>query len=119
MTYIDGFVIPVPTGNRDAYEAMAREGWPLFKRHGAIALMECWGDDIPHGKLTDFYRAVSAEPGENVVFSWIVWPSKAVRDAGMKAVMEEWQDKPDQPVMPFDGKRMIVGGFTALFDSAA
>ena len=119
MSYIDGYVISVPSGNKDAYLTMAREAWPMFKRHGALAMMENWGDDVPHGKLTDFYMAVKAEPGETIVFSWMIWPSKDVRDAGMKAVMEEWQAKPNPPAMPFDGKRMIMGGFAPLFDSTA
>lgn len=117
MSYIDGFVIPVPNGNKEAYRAMAHAAWPMFKKHGALALMENWGDDVPHGKHTDFHMAVKAEPGESIVFSWIVWPSKEARDAGNAAVMAEWSAMPNSPPMPFDGKRMIMGGFTPLFDS--
>jgi uncharacterized protein YbaA (DUF1428 family) len=116
MSYIDGFVVPVPTGNKEAYRAAAAKVAPIFRAHGAVRVVECWGDDVPDGKVTDFRRAVKAEPGENVVFSWIVWPSKAVRDAGIKKVMEDPRMQPGAE-MPFDGKRMIFGGFEMLLDT--
>ena len=116
MSYIDGFVIPVPAANKEAYRRMAEMAAAVFKEHGATRIVECWGDDVPDGKVTDFRRAVKAEPGENVVFSWIAWPSKAVRDAGMKRVMEDARMRPG-PDMPFDGRRLIFGGFETLFDS--
>jgi uncharacterized protein YbaA (DUF1428 family) len=114
MSYIDGFVIAVPAANKDAYRELAATVAPVFKEHGALRLVECWGDDVPDGKITDFRRAVQAEAGENVVFSWIVWPSKAVRDGAHKKVMED----PRMPkgAAPFDGKRMIFGGFEVLLD---
>ena len=108
--YIDGFVIPVPTGNKDAYLAHARKAWPLFKEFGATRLVECWGDDVPRGKVTDFYGSVKSEPGETIVFSWIEWPSKAARDDGTKKMMSDPRMK-ELGAMPFDGKRMIYGGF--------
>jgi uncharacterized protein YbaA (DUF1428 family) len=74
MSYIDGFVIPVPAGNKDAFRETAEKAAQVFKEHGALKVVECWGDDVPAGRLTDFRMAVKAEPGENVVFSWIVWP---------------------------------------------
>ena len=114
MSYIDGFVIPVPVGNKEAYREMAAKAVPIFKEHGATRMVECWGDDIPDGKVTDFRMAVKAEPGENVVFSWLVWPSKAVRDAANKAVMEDPAMRSFD--MPFDGKRLIHGGFELLLD---
>jgi uncharacterized protein YbaA (DUF1428 family) len=118
MSYVDGFVIPVPNGKKEAYRKMAELAAPLFKEHGALQVVECWGDDVPDGKTTDFKRAVKAEEGENVVFSWIVWPSKEVRDAGNKKVMEDERLKQFGPdSMPFDGKRMIMGGFSILLDS--
>lgn len=115
MSYIDGFVIPVPTGKKDAYRAMAAKAWPLFQEFGATRLVECWGDDLPAGKTTDFRMAVKAESGENVVFSWVVWPSKEVRDAGNKKMREDPRMQPDGE-MPFDGRRMIFGGFELLLD---
>lgn len=116
MSYVDGFVIPVPQRNKDAYLAMARKAAPIFLEHGATRVVETWGDDVPHGKHTDFYGAVKAEEGEVVVFSWIAWPSREARDAGMKKVMEDPRMK-DEPAMPFDGKRMIYGGFQTLLDT--
>jgi uncharacterized protein YbaA (DUF1428 family) len=114
--YIDGFVVPVPTGRKDEYMKYAEKGWPLFKELGATRMIECWGDDVPKGKLTDFYGAVKTEPGETVVFSWIEWPDKKARDAGMKKMMEDPRMKA-MGEMPFDGKRMIYGGFQPEFDS--
>ena len=116
MTYIDGFVIPVPAGKKMAYRKMAAEAASIFKQYGATRIVECWGDDVPDGKVTAFKRAVKAEPGETVVFSWIVWPSKAVRDEGSKKVMADPRMQPG-PDMPFDGKRLIYGGFELLHDS--
>ena len=113
MSYVDGFVVPVPAGNKEAYRKMAAQAATILKELGAIRIVECWGDDVPDGKVTDFKRAVKAEPGETVVFGWIVWPSKAVRDAGMKKAMEDPRMQPG-PDMPFDGKRMIFGGFEPL-----
>jgi uncharacterized protein YbaA (DUF1428 family) len=115
MSYVDGFVIPVRTDKKDAYEKVASDAWPIFKEHGALRVVECWGDDVPDGKVTDFKRAVQATPNENVVFSWIVWPSKAARDEGTKKVMDDPRMKGFD--MPFDGKRMIYGGFAVLLDS--
>jgi uncharacterized protein YbaA (DUF1428 family) len=117
MPYIDGFVIPVPTGKKEAYRAMAKMAAPVFMDHGALRLVECWGDDVPNGKLTDFKRAVNAEDGETVVFSWIVWPSKEVRDEGNKKVMADPRLNMAPEDMPFDGKRMIFGGFMPIFDT--
>ncbi len=115
MGYVDGFVIPVPTGNKEAFREMAAKAAAVFKRHGAVWVVECWGDDVPDGKLTDFRRAVAAEPGETVVFSWIVWPSKEARDAGNAKVMADERLKNPDP-MPFDPKRMFWGGFELLLD---
>ncbi|MES2832119.1 MAG: DUF1428 domain-containing protein [Pseudomonadota bacterium] len=114
MSYIDGFVIPVPHDKKDAYRAMAEKALPMFQSYGALRMVECWGNDIPDGKVTDFKKAVLAGPEENVVFSWIEWPSKEVRDAGMKKMMADESMK--NMDMPFDGKRMFFGGFESLLD---
>ncbi len=116
MGYIDGFVIPVPADNKDAFREMAEKAAAVFKEHGALKVVECWGDDVPAGKHTDFRMAVKAEPGETVVFSWIVWPSRAARDEGNRRVMEDPRMQPGAAGMPFDGKRMIFGGFEPLLD---
>lgn len=117
MTYVDGFLTPVNKDNQEAYLAMATKACAIFKEYGALHVMECWGDQLPDGKTTDFFMAVRAEPDENVVFSWIIWPSKAVRDAGWGRMMADERMQPGD--MPFDGKRMIWGGFTPLLDSNA
>jgi predicted 3-demethylubiquinone-9 3-methyltransferase (glyoxalase superfamily)/uncharacterized protein YbaA (DUF1428 family) len=117
MSYIDGFVVPVPSGKKAAYREACAEAAEIFKEYGATSVVECWGDDVPDGKVTDFKGAVKAEAGENVVFSWIVWPSKEVRDKGNEKMMSDprMQRKSD---MPFDGKRMIFGGFEILLDTS-
>ncbi|HBA33244.1 MAG TPA: DUF1428 domain-containing protein [Gammaproteobacteria bacterium] len=111
MHYIDGFVAAVPTANKALYIQHAREAAVYFKKHGALKLVECWGDDVPEGALTSFPKAVHCKDDETVVFSWIVWPSREVRDAGMKKVMAEDAMNADNNPMPFDGGRMIFGGF--------
>ena len=119
MAYIDGFVIPVRNDDKQAFIDFAREFDPIFLEHGATRVIECWGDDVPHGKQTDFYRAVAAKEDEAVLFSWIEWPDKATRDAGMKKMMEDPRmdpSNPDNPPMPFDGKRMIFGGFANVVE---
>src|SRR4029453_19197950 len=110
MTYIDGFVIPVPNDKKEAYREMAAKAAPLFKEFGALEIVECWGDDVPHGKVTDFYRAGDAKEDEAIVFSWVVWPSREVRDAGNKKLMEDERMQPG-PDVPFDMQRLIIGGF--------
>jgi uncharacterized protein YbaA (DUF1428 family) len=116
--YIDGFLAPVAAGtSAEAYRDFAAKAAPIFKDHGATRVVEGWGDDVPHGTLTDFHRAVAATEGETVVFSWIEWPDKATRDAGMKKVMEDPRMQPGAEPMPFDGKRLIFGGFACLLDA--
>ena len=114
--YFDGFVAPVPNGNREAYRAMAAKAAGVFREYGATRVVEAWGDDVPEGQVTDFRRAVKAEEGENVVFSWIEWPSKQARDEAWPKLMEDERMKPDFANMPFDGKRMFWGGFSTLVD---
>ncbi len=116
MSYIEGFVTAVPAGNKNAYRKHAAEAAKLFKEFGATRIVECWGDDVPDGKQTDFKRAVAAEAGEVVVFSWLEFPDKAVRDAAQAKMMSDPRMKALGSDMPFDGKRMIFGGFATLLD---
>ncbi|MEO5845205.1 MAG: DUF1428 domain-containing protein [Caldimonas sp.] len=117
MNYIDGFVAAVPTTNREAYRKHAAAAAPVFKEHGALKVVECWGNDVPDGKVTSFPMAVQKKADETVVFSWVVWPSKSVRDAGMAKVMADPRLQPDVNPMPFDGKRLIYGGFEVLVEA--
>ena len=119
MSYIDGFVIPTMKANKEAYLAMAKFTAPIFREHGAIRVVECWGEDIPDGKVTDFKRAVKAEPNEAVIFSWIEWPSKQARDDGMKKFMADPRMIENNTPMPFDGQRLIMGGFEVVLDTKA
>jgi len=114
--YVDGFVVPVLTGDKQAYLDMAKFSAPIFREHGATRGVETWGDDVPDCKVTDFKNAVKAVDGETIVYSWIEWPSKEVRDAGMKAFMQDQRIKDNSEPMPFDGKRMIFGGFAPVLD---
>ena len=114
MNYVDGFVMAVPTANRDAFRKHAADTAVVFKEHGALSVAECWGDDVPEGTLTSFPMAVKRKDDETVVFSWITWPSRQVRDEGMKAVMADPRLQPEKNPMPFDGKRMIYGGFQMI-----
>ena len=116
MTYVDGFVAAVPTANRERYRKHADTAAVVFKEHGALSVIECWGDDVPEGTLTSFPMAVKRRDDETVVFSWITWPSRAVREDGMKKAMEDPRLKPDVNPMPFDGQRMIYGGFEVIVD---
>jgi uncharacterized protein YbaA (DUF1428 family) len=116
MRYVDGFVLAVPTGNRESFRSHAAMAAEVFREHGAVRVVECWGDDVPHGTLTDMHLAVKAGPGETICFSWIEWPSKEARDAGMAKVMADPRMQQDANPMPFDGKRMIHGGFEPLLD---
>jgi len=116
MAYIDGFVIAVPTANKQKFIDHARELDPVFIELGATRVIECWADDVPAGKVTDFQRAVQATEEEAVVFSWVEWPDKATRDAAMQKMMEDPRMDPAINPMPFDGKRMIFGGFVPVFE---
>ena len=111
-SYVDGFVLAVPEDKKEAYREMAAKGWELFSEYGAHRHVEAWADDVPEGKVTDFRRAVKAKTGEQVVFSFLEWPDKATRDAGQKKMMEqEFEGE-----MPFDGQRMVWGGFRPVVE---
>ena len=116
MAYVDGFVAAVPTANREKFRKHAEEAAEVFKECGALKVVECWGDDVPDGEVTSFPMAVKRKEDETVVFSWILWPSKAVRDEGMKKMMEDPRMQPEANPMPFDGKRVIFGGFEIIVE---
>ena len=111
MPYVDGFVLAVPKQNIEAYKAMARRAGEVWKEHGALAYVECVGDDVPYGKLTSFPRAVQAKEDETIIFSWILYASREQRDSVNAKVMADPRLKSEMSSMPFDGKRMIYGGF--------
>jgi uncharacterized protein YbaA (DUF1428 family) len=115
--YADGFVVPVPEDKRDAYRELASKMAKVFRQHGASRVIEAFGDDVSKGEVTDFYRAVKAEDGEGVVFSFIEWPDKATRDEAWKAIMSDESLKPEGE-MPFNGQRMFWGGFEKILDTA-
>ena len=119
MSYIDGFVIAVPRENKQKFIEHAKHGDSVFIENGAKRVLECWGDDVKDGKLTDFRRAVQAKDDEVVVFSWIEWPDKNTRDAAMAKVMSDPRLNPERNPMPFDGKRMIFGGFAPVLELGA
>jgi uncharacterized protein YbaA (DUF1428 family) len=116
MSYVDGFLTPVPDARREEYRQHAADFAPIFKEYGATQVMECWGDDVPEGKVTSFPMAVKREPGESVVFSWVIWPSRAVRDAAWEKIMADPRMPQDMSRMPFDGKRMMYGGFSPIVE---
>ncbi|MDP3461080.1 MAG: DUF1428 domain-containing protein [Hyphomonas sp.] len=118
MTYVDGFVLAVPDAKKEAYRKMASDGSVIFKKHGALGFVECWGDDVPQGKTNCFNSAVMKKPDETVVFSWIVWPDRAARDAGNAGMMADPDMGMPEGGMPFDGMRMIFGGFEHLLGDA-
>ncbi len=117
MSYVDGFLLAVPKGKIEAYKEMARLGSEVWKDHGAIAYVECLADDVPYGEVTSFPRAVQATDDEIVVFSWIVYRSREERDEIMKKVMADPRMKGEPSEWPFDGKRMIYGGFKPFIES--
>jgi uncharacterized protein YbaA (DUF1428 family) len=117
MSYIDGFVAAVPSTNREVYRDHAAKAAVVFREHGATQCIECWGDDVPEGKVTSFPMAVKRQDDETVVFSWVVWPSREARDAGWKRIMEDPRMTPEANPMPFDGQRLIYGGFTPIVEA--
>lgn len=114
MAYVDGVVAAVPTANKEAFLAHAEAAAAVFKKHGALSVVENWGDDVPEGELNSLHTAVMRKTDETVVFSWITWPSKEARDTGWAKIMADEEMPKD---MPFDGKRMIFGGFSTILDA--
>ncbi len=120
MPYIDGFVVAVPTANKVAFITHAKKVDHLFIKHGALQVLECWGDDVPKGKVTDFYGAVKAKPNETVMFSYVLWPDKETREIGNEKVYADMQAMEHVGAdMPFDGKRLIYGGFESIVEYSA
>jgi len=117
MSYVDGCVFAVPSANRERFKQHAEVAAKVFKEHGALSVVDCWGDDVPEGKVTSFPMAVKLKEDETVVFSWIIWPSRQIRDAGMHKAMVDPRLQTDINPMPFDGQRMIYGGFQMLVNS--
>ena len=121
-TYVEGFVIPVPRANREAFITLSSRFDARFIEHGALRVVECWGDDVPPGQQTDFYRAVAAAEDETVCFSWIEWPDRATRDREQPLIEAEMRSDPlfdpAAETMPFDTRRMIFGGFVPVVDLA-
>lgn len=114
MSYVDGFVAAVPTKNKEKYREHATMAGEVFKEFGALQFIECWGDDVPEGKITSMPMAVQCKPDETVVFSWVLWPSKQVRDEAMPKVMADPRCSQESNPMPFDANRIIYGGFDVL-----
>ena len=112
MSYVDGFVAAVPTAHQAAYRKHAETAAAVFKQHGALSVVEGWGNDVPNGKVTSFPMAVKRQDDETVVFGWITWASRSARDEGMKKAMED--PRLQNVEMPFDGQRMIYGGFDVM-----
>jgi uncharacterized protein YbaA (DUF1428 family) len=117
--YIQGFIIPVPADKQDAYREMAEKYWPIARDNGALEHVECWEGDVADGKRTDFRRAVALEEGEKVVFSWVIWPDKAAADANHEKMMTDPRMEEMGSDMPFDGKRMVYGGFEPILNEGA
>src|SRR5918994_7789973 len=116
MTYVAGFVSAVPAANKEAYRKHAADAAPLFKQFGVTRMVETWGDDVPDGKVTDFKGAVKAKDDETVVFSWMEFADKQVRDAAFEKIMSDPRMKEMGATMPFDGQRMIFGGFEPIVE---
>ncbi|MBT0670939.1 DUF1428 domain-containing protein [Novosphingobium profundi] len=122
--YVQGFVVPVPADNQDAYREVAEKFWSIARDYGCTGHIEAWEADVKDGKVTDFRKAVDLQDGEKVVFSWMTWPDKATADAAHGSMMADPRMEtefgpPDGSAMPFDGKRMIIGGFDVILDRKA
>ncbi len=116
MSYVDGFVAAVPEENKERFIEHAKVMAAVFKENGALKVVDTWADDVPEGEVTSFTLAVKKKEGEAIAFSWIIWPSKEIRNAGWETVMDDPRMHPDINPMPFDGKRLIYGGFNIVSD---
>ena len=116
MTYVQGFLIPVPTAKKEAYRDLAEKAGEVFRKHGVLSIVETWGVDVPEGKVTSFPMAVKLKPDETVVFSWMIWPSREVWETGNKAAMQEFEDAGITALDIFDGQRMIFGSFEPIYE---
>ena len=119
MSYVDGFLIPVSNARKAEYRAHEAKWWPWFRDKGAVGLVVCWGDEVPEGKQTDFRRAVDLQADETVVFAWMTWPDKATRDKAYAGMMSDGGMEMDAAEMPFDGNRMVYGGFAPILEVSA
>ena len=117
MTYVSGFLVAVPTAKKQDYLDLAKLAAQVFKDHGALQVVEAWGDDVPDGKVTSFPMAVKLQADETVVFSWIAWPDKKTAETGMENSMKDPRMDYTPENVPFDGKRMIWGGFEAIVEA--
>lgn len=117
MRYVEGFLLPVPTANKQDFRDFAEKIAGVFKAHGALQIMECWGVDVPDGEVTSMPMAVKKAENETVVFSWVIWESKPARDAAMEKIVEDPVFNPENTPVPFDGKRMILGGFEPILEA--
>lgn len=116
MSYVEGFVLAVSSDKKQEFIETATGVDAIFLEYGALRVMECWGDDVPRGELTDFYKAVKAKDDETVVFSWIIWPDKDTKTSAMEEMMKDPRFAAGENPMPFDGRRMIFGGFQPVID---
>lgn len=116
MTYVDGFLLAVPTKKKDDYIAMSEKIAAIYKRHGALSICETWSDDVPEGKLTSMHKAVMRKPDEGIVFSWVTWPNKEARDKAHSKVVDDMHAELENVPVPFDGARMIFGGFDVILE---
>ncbi|MGB0497017.1 MAG: DUF1428 domain-containing protein [Rubricella sp.] len=119
MSYIQGFVAAVPEANKQAYIDHAKAAWPFFRDLGATQMLECWEADVPEGEVTSFSMAVKRKDDEKVIFSWIVWPSREAHDTAWQKMMSDPDMSENMGEMPFDGKRMIFGGFDPVVECRA
>lgn len=117
MTYYSGFVAAVPTANKETYTKHAKDAWPIFKKYGALRMVETWGDFVPKGEQTDFYRATECKDDETVVFAWVEWPDGETAHNAFESMGKDMAEQ-DIDEFPFDGKRMIYGGFTPIVDES-